>query len=292
MSPESKEHRIIKETILESLKTMYGSGLKEYADSGNIHDVKVVMGDGISISVEIVWASKRSNFNRDLNILLRSRDKVKILVVNPDLLKDALLVREFEKTRIAERIKGFQVSSMIDGSKILHDSDYVKNEFCRIVAELVTEAHKRPDDKSALQNNQGKLRHSRFILLTRTDYQGLDNWARVNLMENLILHGKDQLETACLIQHFETGYRDELWNPLMEYKILTQKYSNPIVPFPPRFQEEIGGYGKSLEYAFERIPETDKKRLLELKKKFLENIDKIIFGVRNGKPVKGICDYC
>jgi hypothetical protein len=40
------------------------------------------------------------------------------------------------------------------------------------------------------------------------------------------------------------------------------------------------------------IANPDKKRLLELKEKFLENIDKIIFGARSGKPLKGGCDYC
>jgi hypothetical protein len=292
MSPESEEHSKIKEIVLENLRSKYGSGLKEYPDSGSINDVKVVTGDGISIFIENVWTSKKTNFDRDLNILLRSRDNVKILVVNPDILREGSLVREFQKTLMTEREKGFQVSPMIDGSKILNDPDYVQNEFGKIVAELVAEARKRSDDKPAAQNNQSRLKHSRLILLTRKDYQGLDNWARVNLMDNLILHGKDQPETLCLMQHFETGYREELWDPLMEYKILSQKYDNPIVPFPPRFQEEIGGYGRSLEYAFERIPETDKKRLLELKEKFLENIDKIIFGVKSGKPWKGGCDYC
>jgi len=292
VSPESYEHSRIKEIVLESLKTMYGSGLKEYPDSGSIYDIKVVTADGISIFVEIAWASEKSNFERDLNILLRSSDNVKIFIVNSEFLKDVSLVRKFEKTRITEMEKGFQVPKMVDGSRILYDPDYVKNEFCRIVAELVAEARKRRDDKSASKNNQDKLRHSRFILLTRNDYQGLDHWARVNLMENLVLHSNDQLETVCLMQHFETGYRDELWDPLMEYKVLSKKYNTPVVPFPPRFQEEIGGYGKSLEHEFEKIPEKDIKRLLELKKRFLENIDKIIFRVKNGKSLKGRCDYC
>ncbi len=292
MSPESEEHSKIKETVLENLRSKYGSGLKEYPDSGSINDVKVVTGDGISIFVENVWTSKKTNFDRDLNILLRSKDNVKILVVNPEILREGSLVREFQKTLMTEREKGFQVSPMIDGSKILNDPDYVQNEFSKIVAELVAEVRKGSDDKPASQNNQRRLKHSRFILLTRSDYQGLDNWAKVNLMGNLILHGNDQLETRCLMQHFETGYRDELWEPLMEYRSLAQKYDNPIVPFPPRFQEEIFGYGKDLENAFERIPETDKRRFLELKERFLDNIDKIIFWVRSGKPLKGKCDYC
>ena len=94
MSPESEEHSKIKETVLENLRSKYGSGLKEYPDSGSINDVKVVTGDGISIFVENVWTSKKTNFDRDLNILLRSKDNVKILVVNPEILREGSLVPE------------------------------------------------------------------------------------------------------------------------------------------------------------------------------------------------------
>jgi len=66
------------------------------------------------------------------------------------------------------------------------------------------------------------------------------------------------------MQHFETGYKEELWSPLMKYKKLMEKYDYPIVPFPPRFQEDIFSYGQSLREHFERIPEKDRKQLEEL----------------------------
>jgi hypothetical protein len=136
------------------------------------------------------------------------------------------------------------------------------------------------------------LKHSKRILLTRSDYQGLDNWEKANLIENLLLHANDELETKSLMQHFETGYFDQLWSPLMKYKSLREKHNCPIVPFPPRFQEAIGGYGKSLSDAFENIPEDDKERLLKLKEQLLNAIDRIIFEVQNGIPLKGRCDFC
>jgi len=142
------------------------------------------------------------------------------------------------------------------------------------------------------KNKQTQLKHSKYILLTRSDYQGLEDWAEVTLIENLLKHSKDQLETSCVMQHFETGYQDDLWSPLMEYKGLMEKYEYPIVPFPPRFQEEIFGYGQSLRDPFERIPKNDKKRLLELKEHLLNTIEKIIFGVKNGIPLKGKCAFC
>jgi hypothetical protein len=293
MSPESEEHKKIKEIVLDRLKKMYASALKEYPDAGNIADVKAVTSEGISIFVENVWTSKKSNFQRDLNILHRSPAEVKILIVNPEILREESLVREFEKTRQTEIKKGYHVSEMIDGSLILNNPQFVNIDFCRIVKELVGKARKtRSPLRKFSRTNNKLLKHSKFILLTRSDYQGLDNWARVTLMENLIQHSDDQLETRCLMQHFETGYHDELWAPLMEYKSLLAQYDSPVVPFPPRFQEEIGGYGKSWRDEFERIPEEDRKRLLELKQQFLDNLNGIIFGVKNNIPLKGRCNYC
>lgn len=139
---------------------------------------------------------------------------------------------------------------------------------------------------------QTQLKHSKYILLTRSDYQGLENWAETTLIENLLAHSKDKLETVCVMQHFETGYRDELWTPLMEYKELMQKYENPYVPFPPKFREYSFGYEQGLIEPFERIPENDQKQMQELKAHLLNTINKIIFGVKNGIPLKGECEFC
>jgi hypothetical protein len=76
MSPETEEHKRIKDIVSRLLKIQYGLVLKEYPDSGNIHDVKAVTNDGISVFVENVWTSDKRNFQRDLNILHRSTDKV------------------------------------------------------------------------------------------------------------------------------------------------------------------------------------------------------------------------
>jgi hypothetical protein len=135
------------------------------------------------------------------------------------------------------------------------------------------------------------LTHSKRIIISRSDYQGLDSWSKATLLENLIRGANDRIETKSLLQHLETGYYDEFWVPLLEYKRLLEKYNFPIVPFPPRFQEAIGGYGKSLSDHFESIPDLDKKSMLDLKEGLLAIIKKIIFQVENGVPLKGHCDY-
>ena len=153
--------------------------------------------------------------------------------------------------------------------------------------ELVSKAK-----KTELLPRREKLKHSKLLLLTRSDYQGLENWAEDTLIENLLKHSKDQLETSCVMQHLETGYKDTFWSPLIEYKGLMEKYNYPIVPIPSGFRGVPFGYEQSLTEPFERIPENDKKRLKELKIHLLETIEKIIFGVKHGVPLKGKCEFC
>lgn len=135
------------------------------------------------------------------------------------------------------------------------------------------------------------IKHSKRIILTRQDYQGLDCWLKATLLENLIRHGNDRIETKSILQHLETGYYNEFWVPFMEYKRLLEKYNFPIVPFPLCFQDEIGGYGESLRSQFENIPDADRTRMLELKEGLLGNIERIIFQVESDVPLKGRCDY-
>src|SRR3990170_3404197 len=124
MCPETEEHKKIKEIILERLRAAHGSGLKEYPDSGNVSDVFAVTIEGIEIFVENVWTSSENNFYRDLHILRNSGANVKIFVVNPKILTNAHLTREYEKVKIAERKRGVAISDLIDGSMILNDPDY------------------------------------------------------------------------------------------------------------------------------------------------------------------------
>lgn len=119
--------------------------MKEYPNSGQINDVYVITANQIEIFVENIWTSTKSNFQRDLNILHRSSANVKILIVNPDILKDDFLVREFEKTRMAERKRGIAISDMIDGSRILAEPKFVDKEFIEIIEKLVKEVKEVKD---------------------------------------------------------------------------------------------------------------------------------------------------
>jgi hypothetical protein len=178
---------------------------------------------------------------------------------------------------------------MIDGSRLLNDPNFLSECFIQIVKDLVTSARKRKTINT--MSKSSLLAHSKRILLTRSDYQGLDHWAKATLLENLLRYRDDRLEIKSVLQHLETGYHRSFWMPFMEYKQLLERYNFPIVPYPPRAQEAIGGYGNSLRQHFEGIPTEDRKRLLNLKEQLLEVIERIIFEVENGTPMQGECEF-
>jgi len=140
LCPETKEHSKIKEKVLEKLRELYGAGLEEYPHGGQINDVYIITPNQRSIFIENIWTSTPGNFQRDLNIMHRSPADVKILIVNPKIIKDKKLRREFEKTRMSEIDRGISVSNMIDGLKILKDDKFLDEEFPKIVKELMNES--------------------------------------------------------------------------------------------------------------------------------------------------------
>jgi hypothetical protein len=279
MCPESRQHKKIKEIILEKMLELYGTGLKEFPDSGNINDIYVVTGTGLTIFVENVWSSDKNNFYRDLNILHNSDAAIKLFIVNQAILDDEHLVREYEKARISENKKGILLSPLINGTKILNDKDFVNIKFPQIVSNLVSV--QQSNVKSKKKPNV-TTKHSRRILLTRPDYQGLDQGAPNNLMINLLLHGQQKLETKYLLQHFESGYFKELCTPLMEYKTIMEKYDR-LKGFHLGFEKTSG---------YKEISDADLQILSDNQEKFLTKLNELIFAVENGAPLEGSCDFC
>ena len=172
MSPETFEHRTIKEIVLTFLKTHYGTGLEEYPNSGNIHDIFVVTPDKIEIFVENIWTSKKSNFYRDMTILQRSPANVKILIVNPKILNNPSLTREFVKTKISEIKKGVAIADMINGSLILKNSEFVERDFKRIVEGLISEARNTRFHLSTLPTlmERSQLQNSKSPIIQTKEY--------------------------------------------------------------------------------------------------------------------------
>jgi hypothetical protein len=126
-----------------------GAEFPEYFHSGQRVDVLKVLYGGISIIVEIIWANTFTNFLRDLDIIQNSPAKVKIVIVNPDLLGQEKVVHHFDKARIADIAKGYMVSRLLDGKKILCDTRYLTSTVKDTVFELLSYVSLHPEDSLA-----------------------------------------------------------------------------------------------------------------------------------------------
>jgi hypothetical protein len=139
-SSESTQHKEIKEIISTKLKEWTGATLQEYPSSGHELDVFAVTSTGISVYVEIIWSSSRSNFFRDMSMIQASDANVKLAVVNPKIIDNEEFQRQFEKIAISQRRLNFAMhGSLIDGGRILNEPNYVDKDFKAVVLRLLNQ---------------------------------------------------------------------------------------------------------------------------------------------------------
>jgi hypothetical protein len=137
---ETAEHAKLKNLMCEKLEEWYGVSISEYASTGHELDAFSISTNGVRLMVEIIWSPSTTNFYRDMTILYQSDAQIKVLIVNEAILSKNELVREFQKARISERQKGYTVSSMINGNKILTDSEYLNNDVKSELDDLINES--------------------------------------------------------------------------------------------------------------------------------------------------------
>jgi hypothetical protein len=75
-----------------------------------------------------------------VSIIYQSDAQIKVLIVNEAILKKQKLVRDFQKARISEMQKGYTLSSMINGSRILSDEHYLNTEVKNQIDELINQS--------------------------------------------------------------------------------------------------------------------------------------------------------
>jgi hypothetical protein len=140
MPSETPEHVRLKEIMCQKLEEWFGVSLSEYQSSGHELDVLSISTNGLKLMVEIIWTPSAGNFFRDLTIMHQSDAQIKVVIVNEKILSKPEIEREFKKARISEAQKGFIVSSMINGSRILTDENYLNTDVKNQIMELISDS--------------------------------------------------------------------------------------------------------------------------------------------------------
>lgn len=66
------------------------------------------------------------------------------------------------------------------------------------------------------------LKHSKYLVFSDKHRQRLDGTSP-DLMIDLLAFGSDDKDNQCLVQHFKTGYLNEVYLPMEEYKSIIRK---------------------------------------------------------------------
>jgi hypothetical protein len=124
----------------QKLEEWFGVSITEYQSSGHELDVLSISTNGVKLLVEIIWTPTAGNFFRDMTIFYQSDAQIKMLIVNREILSNEKLVREFQKARISETQKGYTISPMINGNRILTDEHYLNSDVKNQIIDLVSES--------------------------------------------------------------------------------------------------------------------------------------------------------
>jgi hypothetical protein len=97
---ETEQHKKIKEKMQKALQEwLEGAGITEYPHSGQKADAFHVIYNGTTIMVEIIWSDSYTHFLEDLDIIQNSDASVKIVIVNPTILKKERFLHHYDKMR-------------------------------------------------------------------------------------------------------------------------------------------------------------------------------------------------
>lgn len=150
---ETVEHKKLKDLMYKKLcEWLRGSAVREYRSLGHELDIFHISYNGITIMVEVIWTHTKAHFNHDMIILLTSDARVKIIIVNPEILCNDKFAVSYEKVRISELLKGYLVSPMLDGGRILKDRNYFENHVREIILSLID--HATSDSKASYEHFQ------------------------------------------------------------------------------------------------------------------------------------------
>ena len=123
---ETSEHNEIKKIKTNLEKWYNGITINEYPNYGQEADAYHISYENHTILIEIIWTITWNQVLRDFDILQNSMDFIKIVVVNPKIFdkNEEDKRKHFDKLRISEIRKGYIVSELFDGLRILNDESY------------------------------------------------------------------------------------------------------------------------------------------------------------------------
>jgi hypothetical protein len=160
--PESQSHAALKQLLVTKLKEWYGASISEYPSSGHELDVFAVTASGVSIYIEIIWSPTKTQFLSDINMLQQSDADVKLVVVNPEIMANTEMVREFGKVVIAQRKQGKVIcGDLLNGVRIAESPEYVDDDSRGLIDRLVSQSRgqqvlKKPELELLLVNEEGE----------------------------------------------------------------------------------------------------------------------------------------
>src|SRR4030067_1446412 len=126
--PESEQHKAVKDILEAKLREWFGASVSEYPSWGHELDVVAVASNEVCIYVEVIWSHSIAQFRLDMNMLQNPDADVEVVIGSPEVIADKRMVREFAKNVILQRNAGKQIyGKMLDGIRILTDSNYVEN---------------------------------------------------------------------------------------------------------------------------------------------------------------------
>jgi len=141
--PESQEHVTIKNMLSDKLKEWFGFAITEFSSSGHELDVYTVTYNGVSIYIEVIWSLSWTHFLYDMNEILHADEDVKLVIVNPEILKKKKLVDYYNKTVSSQRKLGYVIHGyLLDGKAIIDDPGFLDKEIKETIFSLVDQVKK------------------------------------------------------------------------------------------------------------------------------------------------------
>jgi hypothetical protein len=175
--PESEEHSKIKQIMANKLKEWFGVSIQEYPSTGHELDVFSASIEGICIYCEVIWSNSRTHFLSDINMLQQSDADVKFVIASPSVIANKNYQREFSKVVVSQRRKGhFIHGEMIDGQKILNDTNFVENELKPILLKMV---------ESKISSRRQRLVEKSSIVTELTPQEYYPDEIKEELLSNL-----------------------------------------------------------------------------------------------------------